>query len=45
MPVKGWPVLTMLRGTTVFKDGEIIGGPTGEFLARPLSERRVPVTV
>jgi len=45
MPVKGWPVLTMLRGVTVFKDGEIIGGPTGEFLSRPLSERRVPVSV
>lgn len=32
----GWPVRTMLRGRTVFADGEPVGEPIGEFLRRPL---------
>lgn len=33
--LKGWPVMTMLRGKVVYKDGQIIGGPTGEYIKRP----------
>lgn len=36
MDLAGWPVCTMLRGQTVFVDGEVSGTPRGEFLARPL---------
>ena len=32
----GWPVRTILRGRTVFADGEAVGDPAGEFLHRPL---------
>lgn len=32
----GWPVRTLLRGQTVFADGEPVGEPIGEFLPRPL---------
>lgn len=32
----GWPVRTILRGVTVFADGQPVGEPTGEFLHRPL---------
>ncbi|MDE2572719.1 MAG: dihydroorotase family protein, partial [bacterium] len=33
--IKGWPVRTLLRGRTVFKDGQIVAPPSGRFLARP----------
>lgn len=36
--IKGWPVRTLLRGRTTFLDGEVIGEPRGEFIARPLPE-------
>jgi dihydropyrimidinase len=26
-PVKGWPMLTMVRGQAVLRDGEIVGPP------------------
>ena len=32
--LKGWPVLTMLRGNVVAKDGEIVGEPAGHYLKR-----------
>lgn len=32
----GWPVRTVLRGRTVFADGNPVGEPIGEFLHRPL---------
>ena len=32
----GWPVRTILRGQTVFANGEAVGEPIGEFLHRPL---------
>ena len=35
--LKGWPVRTILRGQTVFLDGEVMGEPSGEFLARPVA--------
>lgn len=36
--LKGWPVLTMVRGTTVMKDGELVGKRGfGKFLARTSS--------
>ncbi len=35
---KGWPVLTMSRGTVVWRDGEVLGKPDhGQFLHRELS--------
>jgi dihydroorotase-like cyclic amidohydrolase len=33
--VKGMPVYTIIRGTVVAKDGEVIGDPIGE-LQRPI---------
>ncbi len=36
VPLRGWPRRTILRGRTVFLDGEIVGEPAGEFLRRPL---------
>jgi dihydroorotase-like cyclic amidohydrolase len=35
--VKGWPVRTMLRGRTVFLDGEVSGPASGEYLRRPVT--------
>lgn len=37
LAVKGWPVRTIVRGLTVFRDGEVVGAPQGRFLERPLS--------
>jgi dihydropyrimidinase/allantoinase len=34
--LKGWPVRTLVRGTTAYEDGEVIGTPTGRFLRRPV---------
>ena len=36
MELTGWPTQTLLRGQTVFADGEATGQPTGEYLKRPL---------
>jgi len=41
VPLKGWPRTTMLRGKVVFRDGEVIAPPSGEFLKRPLSGRHL----
>lgn len=35
VPVVGWPVRTILRGRTVYLDGQVIGQPEGRFLKRP----------
>jgi dihydropyrimidinase len=36
--LKGWPVMTIVRGTIVMREGEIVGPPGyGCFLKRPLS--------
>jgi dihydropyrimidinase len=43
--LKGWPVQTILRGRTVFKDGEVTAPASGEFLNRPLSARRATARV
>ncbi|VTU45371.1 dihydroorotase [Variovorax sp. PBL-E5] len=33
--LKGWPILTMVRGTTVMRDGALVGSPGhGRFIAR-----------
>ncbi len=37
MELAGWPTRTMLRGRTVFADGETVGEPRGEYMKRPLS--------
>ena len=37
MELVGWPVRTILRGTTVYQDGEPVGEPRGQFLSRPLT--------
>lgn len=37
-PIKGWPVLTMVRGTVVMRDGALVGAKGhGVYLARGLS--------
>jgi len=33
--LKGWPVQTILRGRTVYRNGEIVSPPSGTFLPRP----------
>lgn len=33
--LKGWPVITMLRGKKVYENGKIIGEPNGEYIKRP----------
>jgi dihydropyrimidinase/allantoinase len=37
MELTGWPVRTILRGRTVFADGEPVGGHEGRYLKRPLT--------
>jgi dihydropyrimidinase/allantoinase len=32
--VRGWPTHTLLRGRVVFRDGRVLGAPTGEYLER-----------
>lgn len=34
--LKGWPVRTILRGKTVYNNGDVIGEPQGQYLKRPL---------
>ena len=45
MNLTGWPVRTLLRGSTVFVDGEVVGEPTGTYLKRPLSATEAPSSV
>lgn len=40
MELAGWPVRTLLRGRTVFADGEILGEPEGAYLRRPLAAEK-----
>ena len=36
--LKGWPVLTMVRGDVVMRDGKIVGKKGyGQYLRRPLT--------
>jgi dihydroorotase (multifunctional complex type) len=37
MELAGWPVRTLLRGRTVFAEGEAVGEPSGTYLKRPLT--------
>lgn len=39
--VKGWPVLTMLRGEVIWQDGKNIGPPRGEYVPRKVTGRPV----
>lgn len=34
--LKGWPVMTILRGKKVYDHGKVFGEPIGKFLKRPL---------
>jgi len=34
--LKGWPVYTIVRGRTVYHNGQIIGKPQGKFIKRPV---------
>jgi len=43
--VKGWPVRTILRGRSVFQDGQVTAPAGGEFLNRPLTARRAAARV
>lgn len=36
--VKGWPVRTVLRGRTVYLNGQVVGEPSGRFLPRPAAQ-------
>ena len=36
MELTGWPVRTILRGKTVFAEGEVVGEPAGAYMKRPL---------
>ena len=36
LKLKGWPVMTILRGKKVYDYGKVLGNPTGKFLKRPL---------
>jgi dihydropyrimidinase/allantoinase len=40
MELAGWPVRTLLRGRTVYADGEAVGEPSGTYLKRPLSAEK-----
>lgn len=35
-PVKGWVSETIRAGEVVFRDGRVVGGPTGRYLKRPV---------
>lgn len=35
--LRGWPVRTLVRGATAFRDGELVAPPSGTFLRRPLA--------
>ncbi|MFL2634845.1 MAG: dihydroorotase [Dehalococcoidia bacterium] len=34
--IKGWPVMTIRRGELMYKDGEVVGTTSGEFIKRPI---------
>jgi dihydroorotase-like cyclic amidohydrolase len=34
--LKGWPTHTLLRGALVYRDGQVLGAPQGEYLRRPV---------
>lgn len=36
MELRGWPVMTMLRGNIVYQNGKTLGAPIGQYLKRPL---------
>ena len=41
MKIRGWPVITMLRGQVALRDGTVSSTPSGRFLKRPVrSESR-----
>jgi dihydroorotase-like cyclic amidohydrolase len=43
--VRGWPVLTMVRGRTAMRDGGVVAPPgTGRYLPRPVPEPSTPTT-
>ena len=41
MELTGWPVLTMLRGTVAYRDGEAVGSPGGTYLGSELRTETV----
>jgi dihydropyrimidinase/allantoinase len=34
--VRGWPQVTILRGRIVYRDGDVLGDPSGRYLERPV---------
>lgn len=36
MRLKGWPVRTLLRGQTVYRDGRVVSPPQGQYVKRPV---------
>ena len=43
--LKGWPVQTLVRGRTAFREGQVLGEPAGRFLRRPLKVAAPDVAV
>ena len=42
--LKGWPILTMIRGNTVMEQGEITGKPgDGQYVRRILGHQLYPI--
>jgi dihydroorotase-like cyclic amidohydrolase len=33
----GWPLITLVRGQVVFREGQTQGTPQGQFIARPIN--------
>ncbi len=40
MRLRGWPTHTILRGQVVYREGQIVGPPTGRYLRRPVIPER-----
>lgn len=36
LTVRGWTTHTLLRGEVMYREGEVVGAPRGQYLARPL---------
>ena len=41
MEVQGWPVLTLLRGRPLLRNGELVGPPRGRYLPRGSGSRKM----
>jgi hypothetical protein len=44
MTLTGWPVTTVVRGKIVFRNGETIDKPYGQFIRRPIAVQTATVS-